>query len=43
MNTNIQANMNTYLIKYDTLTDYMQCKTYDKEDHKKHTNCAKKI
>ena len=29
MNANIQADINTYLIKHNMLTDYMQYKTYD--------------
>ena len=43
MNTNIEANMNTYLIKHNMLTDYMKYKAYDEENHIKHTNHTKKI
>ena len=43
MNTNIQANMNTYLIKHNILTDYMQYKAYGEENHIKHASHIKKI
>ena len=34
--------MNTYLIKHNILTDYMQYKAYDEENHIKHANHIKK-
>ena len=41
MNINIQANINTYLIKHNILTDYIQYKTYDEKNHVKHANHTK--
>ena len=35
--------MNTYLIKHNILTDYMQYNTYDKENHIKYANHTKEI
>ena len=43
MNTNIQTNINTYLIKHNMLTDYMQYKAYGEENHIKHASHIKKI
>ena len=43
MNINIQANINTYLIKHNILNDYMQYKAYDEKDHVKHANHTKKV
>ena len=43
MNTSIKANMITYSIKQNMLTDYMQHKAYDEENHIKYANYAKKV